>query len=535
MKNNKIIIIIAIALVLASISPATADGVTFQNNFTQAMVNTFNQLTEKTDEYFKEVIEKFNDMGNHWSDVTVGKLVDLGVIDGYEDGTFKPDDKVTRAEFSKMVYTSANPDKIEGNSFTDTSNHWAKDYINTLVEIGGIDKAEYGDSYNPNKNITRLEMAKMVVRTWGLKDNAQEKAGIKTSFNDDLDIKDKDKGYIIIASENEIITGYPDNTFKPNGEATRAEASTIIVNALTHIEKGTINSVVEYNEDINYNLASGGTYTFANMNKKHFYYSDPKDENRLYRISLDGGSKEKVSNLKEVTGIQLTKDFIYLSYWNDELEAQKTGKIDYSGNLLKTFNTDAYIPIQATEEKVYVLSSDILYEIDIDSDKMEVLIEDCDGFNIDYTNNEMYYALNKGIYKTELGKSSGRKITNTGFLTFMWMFEGKIYYKDYPNDDIIFEFDPVTKNKIKHELDNDISEILVKDNYMYYSKDFYEELYIKNLDTGKEQIIHNGGSGPLNIMGNEILFKEGILGLRGNRIFYYDIEKKEVIEFNAEI
>jgi hypothetical protein len=75
-------------------------------------------------------------------------------------------------------------------------------------------------------------MAKMVVRTWGLEDDAKAKAGVETSFNDDIDIEDEDKGYIIIASENEIIKGYPDNTFKPDGEATRAEASTIIVNTL---------------------------------------------------------------------------------------------------------------------------------------------------------------------------------------------------------------------------------------------------------------------------------------------------------------
>lgn len=231
MKKKIISIAIIFTLILTSMTPI-AEATVFNNSFTQAMVNTFNTLTDKTDDYFKEVVGRFNDMGNHWSDVTIGKLVDLGVIDGYEDGTFKPNDKVTRAEFSKMVYTSANLEEIEGNSFTDTSNHWAKDYINTLVEIGGIDKTEYGDNYNPNKNITRLEMAKMVVRTWGLEDDAKAKAGVKTSFNDDLDIEDEDKGYIIIASDNEIIKGYPDNTFKPDGEATRAEASTIIVNTL---------------------------------------------------------------------------------------------------------------------------------------------------------------------------------------------------------------------------------------------------------------------------------------------------------------
>ena len=216
---------LVLAFILAFSFPITSFA---ENNGSSSS----NNPSIKTDEYFKEVIGKFKDMGNHWSDVTVGKLVDIGVIDGYEDDTFKPNDKVTRAEFSKMVFTSAKLEKIEGNSFTDTSSHWAKDYINTLVEIGGIDKTEYGDKYNPNKNITRLEMAKMVVRTWGLENKAKEKAGVKTSFDDDLDIEDKDKGYIIIASENEIIKGYPDNTFKPDGEATRAEASTIIVNTL---------------------------------------------------------------------------------------------------------------------------------------------------------------------------------------------------------------------------------------------------------------------------------------------------------------
>ncbi|WP_034430041.1 S-layer homology domain-containing protein, partial [Caldisalinibacter kiritimatiensis] len=50
--------------------------------------------------------------------------------------------------------------------------------------------------------------------------------------------KAEDKGYIIIASENGIINGYPDKTFKPNGEATRAEASQMIVNMFDALDRG---------------------------------------------------------------------------------------------------------------------------------------------------------------------------------------------------------------------------------------------------------------------------------------------------------
>jgi len=198
----------------------------------------FREVISKTTDYFKKVANRFSDMGNHWANVTVGKLVELGILDGYGDGTFRPNNTITRGEFSKVVRTSLKLDLVKGNSFDDTNNHWAKNEIHTLVQNGIIIKSEYGDNYEPNKNITRIEMAKMIVRAVGLDERAKELAGQKTKFNDDNTIKSEDKGYIIIASENGIINGYPDNTFKPNGEATRAEASQMIVNMFDALDRG---------------------------------------------------------------------------------------------------------------------------------------------------------------------------------------------------------------------------------------------------------------------------------------------------------
>lgn len=214
----------------SDITPGTEDG---QNR--AGLVELVKGMLSKGADYFKGIVAQFIDMGSHWADVTIGKLIELGVINGYGDGTFRPDNTITRAEFSTIVRKAFKYDEAEGNSFEDTSNHWAKNEVHTLVEAGVIDKTEYGDLYMPDKNITRIEMAKMIVRAVGLGEQAKDMAGNNTKFVDNTDIPTADRGYIIIASDNGIINGYPDLTFKPYGEATRAEASTMVINALDYL------------------------------------------------------------------------------------------------------------------------------------------------------------------------------------------------------------------------------------------------------------------------------------------------------------
>ena len=220
----------------SDIIPDTEDG-----QSRTGLVDLIKDMFSKGADYFKEIVAQFIDMGSHWADVTIGKLIELGVINGYGDGTFRPDNTITRAEFSTIVRKAFKYDEAEGNSFDDTSNHWAKNEVHTLVCSGVIDKAEYGDLYIPDKNITRIEMAKMIVRAVGLGEQAVDMAGNDTRFIDNTDIPSADRGYIIIASDKGIINGYPDLTFKPYGEATRAEASTMVINALdylTNIDEG---------------------------------------------------------------------------------------------------------------------------------------------------------------------------------------------------------------------------------------------------------------------------------------------------------
>ena len=173
-----------------------------------------------------------HDLNGHWSVNDVNKLITRGSVGGYPDGTFKPDATITRAEFSKILRQSIGLNTVSGNSFNDTVAHWALSDIQTLVDSGIIVPAEYGTNYGPDYNITRREIAIMLVRAVGLNDSAIASSGENTGFTDDSLIKSYDKGYLYLAKELGLVGGYEDGSFRPNNRATRAEACVMIVRTL---------------------------------------------------------------------------------------------------------------------------------------------------------------------------------------------------------------------------------------------------------------------------------------------------------------
>lgn len=146
-------------------------------------------------------------------------------IKGYEDGTFRPDNKMTRAEMasilSRISEAEANvPDK----AYSDVSStHWAKNAISSVTRMGLMGGYEDG-TFGVDKPITRAEMAKLVSMLAG----DLEKNG--TGFSD---ISGHwAEGYILKAQGAGILNGYSDGTFRPNQVLTRAEAVTMINRAL---------------------------------------------------------------------------------------------------------------------------------------------------------------------------------------------------------------------------------------------------------------------------------------------------------------
>ena len=102
----------------------------------------------------------------------VNTLVSLGVVNGYDDGSFKPNGTVTRAEMAKMIYVlrTGNSDASAYNddktSFTDINGHWAAGYIKYCQSLGII-AGKSSTIFAPNANVTAQEAAKMLLVTLG--------------------------------------------------------------------------------------------------------------------------------------------------------------------------------------------------------------------------------------------------------------------------------------------------------------------------------------------------------------------------------
>ncbi len=175
---------------------------------------------EKPEDYFADIT-------GTWAADDINQLADLGVVTGNPDGTFRPDSQITRAEIVAILVRLYDLDSETMVTFEDTQNHWASGYISIAASLGyvnGFDTAHFG----PNEALTREQLAVMVTRIAGL----QPSGGTALSFADSSAISGWAMDGVRAAFENGLISGYPDGTFRPDAEITRAEACHLIVNLI---------------------------------------------------------------------------------------------------------------------------------------------------------------------------------------------------------------------------------------------------------------------------------------------------------------
>ncbi|BFT69130.1 S-layer homology domain-containing protein [Paenibacillus sp. P36] len=167
------------------------------------------------------------DIKGHWAESNILELVKAGSINGYEDGTFKPENRITRAEFVSIIvkYLKLN-EQGSSTKFGDVANHWAKNAIATAAAQGII--TGYTDTtFGPDDFITREQMAEIMVRAAHL-----DKVAGNTSFSDNAAISEWAQAAVATLTSKGFMNGYEDGTLKPQGLTTRAEASTLILRVL---------------------------------------------------------------------------------------------------------------------------------------------------------------------------------------------------------------------------------------------------------------------------------------------------------------
>ena len=111
-------------------------------------------------------------------------MTSLGIMQGFEDGTFREDELVTRAQFAKIAMASLNLANIEQceTNFSDVpSDHWASGYIKFATDIGLINGMGDG-TFAPEETVTLIQAAKIMVGVLGREIEAKEKGGYPSGY-----------------------------------------------------------------------------------------------------------------------------------------------------------------------------------------------------------------------------------------------------------------------------------------------------------------------------------------------------------------
>lgn len=180
-------------------------------------------------------VDTLTDIKGHYAEKHIKKLIDYKVVNGYGDGTFRPDNPVTRGEFAIMcekALTNACGYKLKATrAFSDIDNYFGAGSIDKITACGIVNGYEDG-TFRPDSYITRGQAALITA-------NFLYYCGIKaktaTPYPDTTGhYADKHIQTLVAYG---VVNGYEDGTFKPDIKVTRGQAAIMLANALTIVGK----------------------------------------------------------------------------------------------------------------------------------------------------------------------------------------------------------------------------------------------------------------------------------------------------------
>lgn len=177
----------------------------------------------------EKLVAGFRDLDGHWAADAITALTKDGIIQGTGGYKFEPNRSITRAEAVALLVKAFSPAASSkgGVSFSDlNTSHWAYNSIKTAVTAGWV-KGYNDNTFAPDRNVTRAEMATMLAAAMRLKTYPV----VAAPFSD-VKVSHWAAPVIAVMKQSELIGGYTDNSFRPAGEASRAEFSAILYRAL---------------------------------------------------------------------------------------------------------------------------------------------------------------------------------------------------------------------------------------------------------------------------------------------------------------
>ena len=179
---------------------------------------------------------------NYWATPFIQELVNRGVIAGFPDGSFRPEEPVTRAQFASMIRKAFPKAAVRSQvQFVDvSSSYWAASAINQSY-VSGFLSGYPGNIFRPDENIPRAQVLVSLSNGLGYSVAGQTDS-VLLAYNDSANIPAYARPSIAAATEKRIVVNYPDvSTLAPNQVATRAEVAAFIYQGL--VSQGQVSAI----------------------------------------------------------------------------------------------------------------------------------------------------------------------------------------------------------------------------------------------------------------------------------------------------
>jgi len=182
----------------------------------------------------------YTDISGHWAENAIERWTDEGIVKGYEDNTFRPDNLLTRAEYATILIRMFEAEKtVDLSSYKDVEkNAWYYDALSKAVAMGamqGYSSTEMG----PNANITRQEAMVSLNRILEVKALKPTSGDIDITYIDEDAIASWAVNAIKLFTKNGYVNGYEDGTVRPTNNITRAEVAKLLDKAISRIIRKT--------------------------------------------------------------------------------------------------------------------------------------------------------------------------------------------------------------------------------------------------------------------------------------------------------
>ncbi|MBD0261752.1 MAG: S-layer homology domain-containing protein [Tolypothrix sp. Co-bin9] len=246
------------------IPSGTQNQQTPTQNQIQTPSGTENQQTPTQTPTQTQATTSFSDVSsNYWASPFIQALAQRNVISGFTDGTFRPDQPVTRAQFAAMIQKGFNQNatrQLSQGGFRDVpANYWAASAIQEAYETGFL-SGYPNNLFLPNQQIPKVQA--LVALTSGLGLNAGDTTTnvLSTYYSDASEIPAYAVNNVAAATQANLVVNYPElKVLNPQGSLTRAEAAAILYQAL--VRQGQLQPIASNLPAANYIVAGSGSGT----------------------------------------------------------------------------------------------------------------------------------------------------------------------------------------------------------------------------------------------------------------------------------